>query len=451
MKNLLFLLLLFPCLINAQIVFQKIYGGVDGEGGNSVRQTTDGGYIVAGWSNSFGCCGYRFYLIKIDSVGDTVWTQTYGGVAWDEGYSVQQTTDGGYIVAGGTATFGAGFEDIYLIKTDALGNAVWTQTYGGVEYDEGYSVQQTADGGYIIAGTTRSFGPVQADVYLIKTNASGTVSWTQTYGGVAGDLGRSVRQTTDGGYIITGSTESFGAGGYDLYLIKTNSVGVTVWAQTYGGVADEWGNSVQQTTDGGYIIVGCTECWLWGLEDVYLVKTDSLGVMVWTQTYGGIGEDAGESVQQTTDGGYVIVGITTSFGAGGADVYLIKTDALGNAVWTQTYGGLGGDYGRSVQQTTDGGYIVSGRTTSFGSGWSDVYLIKTDGNGNAGPVGLLPDKDLLLLSGGGAYPRDAKVFYYDLMGRTVLYPHRLAPGQLYITAVYSSAGRLLGHKLKLAP
>jgi len=340
----------------------KTYGGDGYDRGYSVQQTTDGGYIVAGSTESYGAGEEDVYLIKTNSLGDTLWTRTYGDTVEDRGYSVQQTTDGGYIVAGSTESYGAGGHDVYLIKTNGFGDTLWTRTYGGTGSDKGYSVQQTTDGGYIVAGNFNSRWPTWADIYLIKTNSLGDTLWTRTYGGEDSEYGFSVQQTSDGGYIIAGETDSYSAGrlDYDVYLIKTNSLGDTLWTRAYGDTTgNDDGRSVQQTSDGGYIVAGTTLSYD-HYYDVYLIKTDSLGDTLWTRTYGRGSNDWGKSVQQTTDGGYIVAG---------SDFYLIKTNSLGDTLWTRTCWEQAAYFGYSVQQTTDGGYIVAGDV-------SDVCLMK---------------------------------------------------------------------------
>ncbi len=298
------------------------------------------------------------------------WEKTFGGTDYDGASSVQQTSDGGYIIAGWTRSFGAGDSDVYLIKTDPNGNSIWQMTSDSSSQDFGYSVQQTSDGGYIISGAFFS------NVCLIKTDSDGNSIWEKYFGGSYFDIGYSVQQTMDGGYIIAGRTSSFGAGDSDVYLIKTDPNGDSIWEKTFGGSDYEFGQSVHQTSDGGYIIAGSTRSFGVGESDVYLVKTDSDGNSTWEKTFGGSDYDVGSSVQQTSDGGYIIAGWTKSFGAGGYDIYIIKADSDGNLLWQKALSGSGQASAESIQQTSDGGYIIAGSTTSFGAGYADVYLIK---------------------------------------------------------------------------
>jgi hypothetical protein len=378
------LFVLLPAsLSHAQQRWTRTYGGASFDKGRMAQQTSDGGYIVAGWTYSIPN-SEQIYLVKTNSSGDTLWTRTFGTSYPDWAYSIQQTSDGGYIIGGTTYPSGAELH-AFLVKTDASGDTLWSREYGYVWDDYGYCVRQTADGGYIVSGTTYSYGDTlhSGDVWLFKTNSSGNTLWSRYYGGTANDFGYGVQQTTDGGYIVTGATRSFGFDYSQVYLVKTNASGDTLWTRTYGGMGSDWGYSVQQTSDGGYIVAGTYDP---GTNNqVYLIKTNASGDTLWTRTYGGTGWEESRSVQQTTDGGYIIAGTTGSYGDNRGDVRLIKTNASGDTLWTRTYGGMGSDWGYSAQQTSDGGYIVSGYTYSFRDTISgDVYLIKTDANGNVG-------------------------------------------------------------------
>ncbi len=360
-------------------LWTKTFGGYNDDGAYSLKQTLDGGYIIAGWTETYGTGGKDVYLIKTDKDGDTVWTKAYGGTRNDEGFSIKQTSDSGYIAVGSTYSFGAAYEDdAWLIKTNSDGDTLWTKRYGETNHsDRGYSVQQTNEGGYIITGWTESYGLNYAHAWLIKTDLLGNKVWDKIFGGAdTASYGRSVQQTNDSGYIITGWKDYSGTGDYDVWLIKTDSLGNKLWDKRWGKGYYDYGRSVQQTNDGGYIITGDTRPYGATNSDVWLIKTNANGDTVWTKTYGGSADDRGWSVQQTSGGGYILTGYTASYGAGDGDAWLIKTDSSGNKLWDKTFGGSAYDYGRSVRQTNDGGYIVAGETSSYGSGGKDVYLIR---------------------------------------------------------------------------
>jgi hypothetical protein len=261
------------------------------------------------------------------------------------------------------------------MKTDSFGNILWVKAYEGIYGNPwgGVAVCHTSDGGYIIAADGGSgFWP---DIVLIKTDAVGDTTWSRVYGRGWGDYAGGVQQTPDGGYIFAGSTQPFD-GTLDFYLVKTDENGDSVWTRTYGGTDDERGNALDQTLDGGYIIAGGIER-LDSSDDMYVVKTDSLGDIVWTRLYGGPEVDAAYKIEQIDDGGYAIFGHTLSYGAGWADLYLVRTDSHGDTLWTRTYGGPNTDFGLSFQQTSDGGYVMAGWTLSFGAGSYDFYVVKT--------------------------------------------------------------------------
>jgi len=308
---------------------------------------------------------------------NAIWIRTFGGINSDYGRSIQQVFNDGYILIGTTASFGDN-NDAWLIKTDVQGNKEWDKTFGGSNDDFGSCIQQTIDGGYIIVGWTNSFGGGNNDAWLIKTDVQGNKEWDKTFGGNDTDIGYSVQQTIDGGYIITGWTRSFGLGNNDVWLIKTDVQGNEEWNKPLGGNLFERGYSVQQTIDGGYIIAGWTNSFGDGNYDVWLIKTDAEGNEEWNKLFGGSDSDRGYSVQQTTDGGYIITGETKSFGNGESDLWLIKTDAEGNEEWNKPFGGSDSDRGYSVQQTENAEYVITGWTKSSGNGNNDAWLIKVE-------------------------------------------------------------------------
>ncbi|MGA3192317.1 MAG: hypothetical protein ABSD73_07365 [Candidatus Bathyarchaeia archaeon] len=362
--------------------WSQAYGGKGDNEFYSLAQTSDGGYALVGYTNSSGAGGYDFWLVKTNSSGTMLWNQTYGGSGDDGAFSVIQTNDTGFALAGTTTSYGAGETNAWLVKTDSSGNMLWSQTFGGRAQNAAYSLIQTVDGGYALAGSTDSYGAGGYDFWLVKTNSSGSMEWNQTYGGTGDEQAYSVIQTSDGGYVWAGSATSFGAGSLDFWLVKTDSLGNMLWNRTYGGSGDDEAECVIQTGD-GYAVAGYTNSTGAGGLDLWLVKTDLSGAQLWNKTYGGAGDEVANAIVQTSDGGYALAGWTGSYGAGNYDFWLVKTYSSGTMQWSKTYGGGGDDEAFSLVQTSDGGYALAGFTDSYGAGIYDGFLVKTDSAGNS--------------------------------------------------------------------
>ncbi len=372
--------------------WQRTFSKAGIEGAFAMQKTVDGGFIIAGITGSLDDkvkdvlmpIHTDIYLVRIDSNGNEVWSRSYGEDGNEMAYDVQQTTDGGFIIAGSVySTFGD-WDDMYLLRTDSTGNKIWTKTYGGSEREGAYAVRQTEDEGFIIAGHTSSFGAGGNDIYLLKTDSDGNEEWSKTFGGSKSDNALALQLSADGGFVVVGDTDSFGAGSDDIYIVKTDSNGNEEWSNTYGGSSSDKGHAIQTTTDGGFVIVGDTESFGAVGDDIYIVKTDSKGNEEWSNTFGGSKFDRAYAVQQTPDGGFAIAGETYSFGKGSADMYLIKTDPSGNEVWSRTYGERKLDVAFAMQQTPDSGFVLAGHTDSFGCyGIACIYVVKADADGNS--------------------------------------------------------------------
>lgn len=373
------------------VTFEKTIGNNKVKG-ISIIENSDGGYIITGEESKIN--DIDIYLCETDKFGNLKWEKTYGGGNYDGGKSVIETSDGGYVVTGRREKV-----QVYmsLMKFNKSGNLIWEKTFGKSVFSEGLSVCETIDGGFIITGNTcttwegsRDNYRVdwnKQDIYLVRTDKNGILIWEKTFGGEFKDNGNSVREISDGSYIIAGSTTNTKNGTYDVYVFKTNFQGELIWEKTFGRGKGDGGNSVCITSDNYYLITGSTYSNDTDNFDVYLIKTDTSGNLVWEKTYGGSSNDYGHSVCETTDGGYIITGSTYSYGAIKGDVYLCKTDSMGNLIWEKTFGGEYQDDGSSVQVTSDYGYIVTGagcivKGETKSNSDCGVYLIKTDSEGN---------------------------------------------------------------------
>ncbi|MDA3885216.1 MAG: hypothetical protein PF638_06440 [Candidatus Delongbacteria bacterium] len=361
------------------ITFVKTFGKADStDAGYSVQQTLDGGYIIAGGTET-STGFWSTWLIKTDFTGNEMWNKTFGldGYTLDRGFSVKQTTDGGFVITGETK--GASLQNGWLIKTDSNGNQEWETII--IEGAQGRSVVETSDKGYVVTGSYRG------DLWLVKIDSNGNVIWNKTYGGTDTDSGSEVQQTVDGGYIIIGSSYSYGVGSNDILLLKTDPEGNEEWYRIFGDNGYDYsfdsGFSVQQTTDNGFILTGQYKSVDTHNTNLCLIKTDFHGNEEWSRFFGGTDFAFGKSVKQTRDGGYIVTGHISS-GAPTGDAWLLKTDQYGYEEWNISYGDQGYDCGYCVQQTDDGGYILTGTYApdSTNALMSDILLIKTDSEGN---------------------------------------------------------------------
>jgi hypothetical protein len=361
-------------------LWTQTVGGSNFDNGTSGQETSDGGFIAVGQMGLAQPTGAEVCLIRLDANGDTTWTRTYGGDGTQAGQYVRQTADGGYIIAGYTDA--AGNNDAYLIKTNANGDTTWTKVFSTATGDERFfCVQELAIGGYIAVGHTTT-DTTSYDVWLYRIGPTGSAIWVRRIGGTNWDIGRYVMQTSDAGFLVLGFTLSAGAGGMDMYLIKTDPTGQQPDIHTYGGTDWDHGYSMAPTDDGGYILAGDTKSFGAGAGssfDGWLVKIDSNYDTLWTSAFGTRnGDEIAYSVSTHPDGGYVLTGeaMTT---ANGKDVWVVKTDANGDSLWQGFWGGTNNDQGNGIFVTGDQGYFIVGQTQSFGAGSHDFYMVRLEG------------------------------------------------------------------------
>ncbi len=360
------------------------YGESEFDTAQCIKQVSSDEYIVAGSTR-----GLNYYsdirILNLNGSGNVNWQKTYNGLGDNEDYptSIQVTADGGYIVAGSTWSHGgtSWWDDIWILKLDNNGDINWQKSYGGIYRDYPDCIHQTSDGGYVVAGFTASFG-TGYDAWVLKLTDSGDVSWQKIYGGISEDFFHTIIQTADGGYIVAGETNPLDIFDDDYFwVVNLDSNGNINWQKMYRQ-SGPGSISILQSSDGGYMLVGNTKTNALGLKDIYVLKLDSYGDVIWHKTIGGSGTDTtGWSgfTQETTDGGYIIAGSTDSFGSGDSDSWLVKLDSDGNISWQKTYGEFGAS---AVQQTLDGGYIMVGNIYPPEGSISNFWALKLDSNGD---------------------------------------------------------------------
>lgn len=312
---------------SGDILWQKTYGGARNEEARSIQPTDDGGFIVTAPTNSFGSGANDIWVIKLDSDGDIQWEKTYGGSSADVPHSIQQTEDGGYIVGGFTKSFGAGLQDFFVIKLDSSGAIEWQNAYGGAGNDVIRFIKQVSDGGYLAAGFTHSFGS-RGDIMLIKLDSDGNLEWNRHYGGSKFEEPSTILEVSDG-YIILEQSGSF-SGSTDGWVFKVDFDGKILWQERVGGGSFDELSSAQLTPDGGFVVAGETKSFGISAEDFWVLKFDSEGKIDWQKRFGGSKVEEAESIAIANDSGFIVVGITKSFGAGLRDIWAIKLDSGGN-------------------------------------------------------------------------------------------------------------------------
>lgn len=363
-------------------IWTRAYGGTATDEADAICPISTGGFYVAGRSRALSP-QWDVWLLRINDLGDTLWTRAIGGAGNDFGTAVCEAEDGGAIVVGSTESFGAGSNDVYLVRTNGQGDTLWTRAYGGTSADFGYGIVRTFDGGYAVCGS-KGTAAQSLNMYLLKFSATNQLQWQRDYGASNVDEAFALRQTADGGFVLAGRSVPPGESVPDMYVVRVTAAGDTVWTHRYSAQAWEEATGILETVDGGFLVTGWVHETGGDPFDFYVVKTTAAGAVQWSHTYGGSANDRATSVQQATDGGYIVGGYTTSYGAGNNDFYFVKLTTSGDTLWTRTNGGGGSDILYGLAVTPDGGYIAAGSTMSFGGGSMNGWAVRLSGFSGVG-------------------------------------------------------------------
>src|ERR1051326_7525788 len=351
------------------------YGGPGQDFCKSIKATSDGGFILAGTTSSYGAGCSGIYLVKINSAFRSQWSKVIGGMDVEWGYSVENTLDGGYAISGYTNSSGAGGYDFYLVKTDAFGNTLWTKTYGGADWDFCYSLTQMSDSGFVLCGETYSFGNGMKDIYVVRTDKNGDTLWTRSYGGAQDDRGGSAITRGDTIFVI-GTTNSFGSGGSDMYFMELNNNGDTLLTRLFGGAGDDIGNGIDTAAGHTVVFIGSTTSFPspTGIN-TYVFELDTGGNVLWSHVHGGANDDIGNSITQAPNGDFYTVGNSNSSGSGGFGLHMMWLNSGGWWLSGPVFGGLYDEEGCGVAFRAAGGVVFAGTTPSYGMGQEDMYLV----------------------------------------------------------------------------
>ena len=411
-----------------ELAWIKSFGGTGEETAQAIIETADGGYAILGFTNSTdgdiqdkSLAVNDYWLLKLDAEGNLQWNKTYGGSKDDKGQSLVQTQDGGYALTGyamsddGDGSVNNGFHDNWVLKLDALGTIEWEKSFGFSGHDHSYDILQTDDGGYFFTGflditsaradgNTEKSGTITrhgvGEFWATRINKIGDVEWRGYFGGTNNDRAHAVVQSKDNGFVMAGFSESDDfdisntQGSYDFWMVKVDKNGNMIWERSFGGSGIEIAHDIAKTNDNAYVVVGNTFSADGaisvnkGASDIWLIKVDDAGSLVWEQSFGGSKFDAAQAVTQSKDGGFFVIGnskssdIDANENAGENDIWIIKTDVEGNLVWQKSLGGSNLDFGFDVLESTDGSVLLVGESSSpnfsplVTKGKSDLVVIK---------------------------------------------------------------------------
>lgn len=370
------ILLAFPRYSSAQTVFEQVYSCTMDQDGLDVTPTSDGGYLMVATTKTSIPNDLDVLILKTNSMGDTTWTKRYGSNMVDFPNRILPISGGNFFIVGYTIDPTSWDQDVYLLKINSVGDTLWTKRYGGWGNEDGKEIIATADGNYVIVGASNSISSSDNQAQLIKINPSGAVLWTKYYGGGNYESARSVKLCLDGGFIVVGKTALSVFDPASVFVFKTNSLGDTLWTKVFGGPNSYEGKSVVVNSDGTYTFC-VDDSSAVNDSDIRVMKINALGTLVWNKLYSGTEKDICKMITPTSDGGYVIAAISRSFGWTNPDMWILKLNMLGDTLWTKNYGGTHHEHCYSVKQTTDGGYITVGKSRSYSPN-TQIMLVKTN-------------------------------------------------------------------------
>jgi hypothetical protein len=357
--------------------WQIAFGGTSKDIAYGVVAAEEGSVIVVGQCRSYGKGRDDILAMKVDRKGKTLWKKTFGRKRKDIAYAITRTADGNFVAVGESRSFSKlGDPDVYVVKFDTNGNLIWENTFGGEMRDFAKSVVATGDGGVLIAGSSESFGDDYLDAYILKVNKNGKEEWAKVLGGERDDIANSIALTADGGFVIAGVTQSYGYQSKDYYIVRFDKHAKQRWTKVYGEESEDIAKGVVATKDGGCVVTGATKSYGSKRNDVMVIKVAANGKLIWQRLFGYKEKEWMNAIAKTDDGGFMMAGVTDSFGHGEFDFYVMQLDQEGHSLWSPVYGGEDDDVAHALTRTTDGDYVVVGSTKSYGKGKEDYFIVK---------------------------------------------------------------------------